>query len=104
MRDAPGAVPAGLHGFTPALASFVGRVGEVAEVTTLVEGYRLVTVTGPGGVGKTRLVAEVARRMTSRVADGAWLAELASVSDPALVPVAVATALGVPPAPGVPVV
>jgi predicted ATPase len=92
-----------VHGFPAALTSFVGRAGEVAEVATLVEEYRLVTVTGPGGVGKTRLAAEVARRAASRVADGVWLAELASVSDPALVPMAVAAALGVPPAPGVPV-
>jgi predicted ATPase/DNA-binding CsgD family transcriptional regulator len=102
-RVAPGAAPAGLHGFTSALTSFVGRGGELAEVITLVEEYRLVTVTGPGGVGKTRLAAEVARRVASQVADGVWLAELASVSDPALVPMTVAAALGVPPGRGVPV-
>jgi predicted ATPase/DNA-binding CsgD family transcriptional regulator len=102
-RVAPGAAPAGMHGFTSALTSFVGRADAVAEVTKLVEEYRLVTVTGPGGVGKTRLAAEVARRVAGRVADGAWLTELASVSDPALVPMAVAAALGVPAVPGVPV-
>jgi non-specific serine/threonine protein kinase len=69
----------------------------------MLDEYRLVTVTGTGGVGKTRVVATVARRAASRFADGVWLAELASVSDPALVPTAVCSALGVHQAPGVPV-
>jgi predicted ATPase/DNA-binding CsgD family transcriptional regulator len=103
-RVAPGAAAAGMHGFAAALTSFVGRAGEVGEVAGLLAEARLVTVTGPGGVGKTRLAAEVAQRVTSLVADGVWLAELASVSDPALVATAVAAALGVPPARDVPVV
>jgi predicted ATPase len=60
----------------------------------------LVTVTGPGGVGKTRLAGEVARRVAGRFADGVWLAELAGVSEPVLVSAAVAVALGVRQAPG----
>src|SRR6185369_2280787 len=67
----------------------------VREVAGLLETYRLVTVTGPGGVGKTRLADAVARRVAARFADGAWLAELAPVRDPAQVAVAVAAALGV---------
>jgi len=58
--------------------------------------YRLVTVTGPGGVGKTRLASEVARRTVSRFADGAWLAELAHVLEPAQVAAAILTTLGLP--------
>src|SRR5262245_22949248 len=54
----------------------------------------MVTVTGPGGMGKTRLAGEVARRVAGRLADGVGLAELAGVADPDLVPAAVATALG----------
>jgi non-specific serine/threonine protein kinase len=84
-----------VHGFPASLTSFVGRAGEVAEVARLIAQYRLVTVTGPGGVGKTRLAAEVARKVAGRFADGAWLVELAGVEDPALVAVAVAAALGV---------
>jgi len=85
-----------MHGFASALTSFVGRAAEVDVVAGLVGKYRLVTVTGPGGVGKTRLAAVVARAVAGRFADGVWLAELAGVGDPALVPVAVAGALGVP--------
>ena len=100
---APGAAAAGVHGFTAALTSFVGRAAEVTELAAMVDEYRLVTVTGPGGVGKTRAAEQVARRSAGRFADGVWLAELASVSDPALVPTAVCSALGVHQAPGVPV-
>jgi predicted ATPase len=77
------------------LTSFVGRAAEVDEVARLLATGRLVTVTGPGGVGKTRLAAEVAQRVVSGFADGAWLVELGAVPDPGLVPVAVAAALGV---------
>jgi predicted ATPase/class 3 adenylate cyclase/DNA-binding CsgD family transcriptional regulator len=87
-------VAAGVHGFPAALTSFIGRSGELDEVAELLARYRLVTVTGPGGVGKTRLAGEVARRVAGRFADGVWLAELAGVADPDLVPAAVAAALG----------
>ena len=92
----------GLHGFVPALTSFVGRGRPVREVAGLLEQRRLVTVTGPGGTGKTRLAVEVARQVAGRFADGVWLAELAPVRDPALVPAVVAAALGVRDQPGVP--
>ena len=62
--------------------------------------YRLVTVTGPGGVGKTRLAGEVTRRVADRFADGAWPVDLTAVSEPALLPAAVATALGLQQPPG----
>src|SRR5690348_7874882 len=85
----------GVHGFVPALTSFVGRAGPVREVTALLDRGRLVTVTGPGGAGKTRLAGQVAGQVAARFADGAWLAELAPVRDSALVPAVVAAALGV---------
>jgi predicted ATPase/DNA-binding CsgD family transcriptional regulator len=85
----------GVHGFAPAMTSFVGRAAEVDEVAGLVGKYRLVTMTGPGGVGKTRLATVVARAVAGRFADGVWLAELAAVGDPAMTAVAVAAALGV---------
>jgi predicted ATPase/DNA-binding CsgD family transcriptional regulator len=91
---------AGLHGFVPALTSFVGRAGQVDEVAGLLGEYRLVTVTGPGGVGKTRLAGEVARRVAGRFADGVWLVELAAVGESALVPAAVAVALRIRQPPG----
>ena len=93
---------AGVHGFPVVLTSLVGRAGSVREVAGLLEEYRLVTVTGPGGVGKTRLAGAVAGPAAARFADGAWLAGLAPVQDPARVPAAVAVALGVREQPGVP--
>ena len=92
----------GVHGFPAALTSFVGRAGPVREVAGLLEEHRLVTVTGPGGAGKTRLAGQVARAVAGRFADGAWLAELAPAGDPAQVPGVVAAALGVREQPGVP--
>src|SRR5690349_8567800 len=68
----------------------------------MLEEYRLVTVTGPGGAGKTRLACQVAMRVTGRFADGVWLAELAPVRDLAQVAGVVAVALGVRDQPGVP--
>ncbi len=56
--------------------------------------HRLVTVTGPGGSGKTRLAGQVARRVAGRFADGVWLAELVPVQDPDLVAAVVVVALG----------
>jgi predicted ATPase/DNA-binding CsgD family transcriptional regulator len=92
----------GVYGFPAVLTSFVGRAGQVREVAGLLEQYRLVTVTGPGGMGKTRLAGQVARAGAARFADGAWLAELAPVRDGAQVPGVVAAALGVREQPGVP--
>ena len=91
VTDAAGS----MHGFPAALTSFVGRAGVVDEIVGHLGQYRLVTVTGPGGAGKTRLAVEVARRVAGRFADGVWLAELAAVRDPAQVAAAVAAALGI---------
>jgi non-specific serine/threonine protein kinase len=62
-----------VHGFPAVLTRFIGRDGPLREVAGLLEEHRLVTVTGPGGAGKTRLAGQVARRMADRFADGAWL-------------------------------
>jgi non-specific serine/threonine protein kinase len=84
-----------LHGFPAALTSFVGRAPVVDEVAGQLAQHRLVTVTGPGGAGKTRLAGEVARQVAGRFADGVWLAELATVRDPGQVAATVAAALGI---------
>ncbi|WP_328297648.1 AAA family ATPase [Streptomyces sp. NBC_00435] len=96
-RRTPGNLPSDLSGF-------VGRGGELAELARLLESSRLVTVTGAGGVGKTRLVLAAARAAADaaagpepaqeRYCDGVWLAELASVREPALLELALAEALG----------
>ena len=80
------------------LTSFVGRDDELAQVAGLLGAYRLVTLTGPGGAGKTRLAVEAARAELDAAGggplDGVWLVELAPVSDPGEVPSAVLNALG----------
>jgi predicted ATPase len=73
----------GVHGFPAALTRFTGRDGPLREVAGLLAEHRLVTVTGPGGAGKTRLAEQVALAVAGGVVDGAWLAELAPVRDPA---------------------
>jgi predicted ATPase len=82
-RAAATSTAGSMHGFAGALTSFVGRAGLVDEIVGLVGQCRLVTVTGPGGVGKTRLAGEVASQLADEFADGVWLAELAAVRDPA---------------------
>ncbi len=79
-----------------ALTTFVGRHGDLAEVRRGLGATRLLTLTGAGGVGKTRLALEVATASATDFADGVWLVDLAPVRDPALVANATATALGVP--------
>jgi predicted ATPase/DNA-binding CsgD family transcriptional regulator len=96
------AAAGGVHGFPAELTRFIGRAGPVREVAGLLGEYRLVTVTGPGGVGKTRLAGQVARAVAGRFADGVWLAELAPARDGGQVPAVVAAALGVREQPGVP--
>ncbi|MFZ0082078.1 MAG: hypothetical protein WAL13_23495, partial [Trebonia sp.] len=93
-RSAVTGATGSIHGFPAALTSFVGRAGVVDEIADQLSQYRLVTVTGPGGAGKTRLAGEVAKRVAGRFADGVWLAELAAVREPAKVAAAVAAALG----------
>ena len=82
------------------LTPLVGRDLAVKELTELVRAHRLVTLSGVGGVGKTRLSLQVAAELTSDFPDGVWLVELAPVGDPAAVPDAVAAAIGVTPRAG----
>jgi non-specific serine/threonine protein kinase len=89
----PGSTPK--HNLPVALTRFIGRQQEAAAVARLLATTRLLTLTGPPGVGKTRLALEVASDLVCEFADGVWLVELASLSDPALVPQAVAATLGV---------
>src|SRR6188472_3471740 len=78
------------------LTTFLGREGEIGEVGDLLESHRLLTLTGPGGTGKTRLSVEVARRMLARYPDGVYFVELASITDPELVLPSIAQALSLP--------
>ena len=87
--------------WTP-LTSFVGRSDDVTELIRLLEDSRLVTVTGPGGVGKTRLATELARQVQDRFPDGAWLVELGAAADAAQVAAEVMSVLGVRQDPGRP--
>jgi len=84
----------------PAATSFIGRQSEVAEVIEALHHHRLVTLTGVGGVGKTRLATEVAAGLADEFFDGVWFFELAAVTDPAAVPDAVAAVLRITQQPG----
>src|SRR5262245_44933216 len=77
------------------LTSFVGRERELGEVAGRLGAHRLLTLTGPGGVGKTRLALEAAGALAPAYPDGIWLADLAPLAGPALVPQALAAAVGV---------
>jgi predicted ATPase/class 3 adenylate cyclase len=87
----------------PAATSFIGRESEIAEIVSALRGHRLLTLTGVGGVGKTRLALEVAGQLADEFPDGVWVFELAAVVDPAAVPDAVAAVLGITQQPGKPV-
>ena len=84
------------------LTSFVGRTREVAEVARLLRAAPLVSLTGTGGCGKSRLAIEVGRVLIKEFHHGVWVVELAALSDPAAVPHAIAAALDVSEQPGVP--
>ncbi len=88
------AVPTAAGNLREQLSSFVGRQAELDQLSETVRNCRLVTLVGPGGVGKTRLAVEVAALLHDEHRDGAWLVELASVTEPEGVAPAVAGALG----------
>lgn len=93
-QSAQGRDSAGRGNLPASLTSFVGRERDVEAVIELLSKHRLVTLTGAGGIGKTRLAIEVAARARDRFADGAWVAELASQSNPNLVSHTVMSQLG----------
>lgn len=90
------------HNIPPPVTSFVGRENDRARLTELMAKSRLLTLTGAGGSGKTRLALEVAGERASTYSDGAWLVELAAISDPVRVVQAAATALNIREQPGAP--
>ena len=83
------------HNLPAAVSSFIGREAEILEIKRHLSMTRLLTLTGTGGVGKTRLALEVAEDLTAVYPAGVWLVELAPLSDPDLAPQAVAAALGI---------
>ncbi|HWQ15617.1 MAG TPA: BTAD domain-containing putative transcriptional regulator, partial [Roseiflexaceae bacterium] len=91
-----------LHNLPVQITSFIGREREIAEVKQLLTTTRLLTLAGPGGCGKTRLALAVAADVLHAYPDGVWLVDLAALANPALVPQAVAAALGLHEAPGQP--
>jgi predicted ATPase/class 3 adenylate cyclase/DNA-binding CsgD family transcriptional regulator len=90
----------GAHNLPAQLTSFVGRGAQMTDLEKLLVDNRLVTLTGAGGAGKTRLAVEIAARIAAEFRDGVWYVDLAPVTHPAVVPVAVARALGLPDQPG----
>jgi predicted ATPase/class 3 adenylate cyclase len=96
----PRTLAAAAHNLPAPAASFVGRAAEQEELRNLLAARRMVNVVGPGGAGKTRLALEVATEAVPGFADGVWFVDLAAVTDPYLIAVAVAEALGVRPEPG----
>jgi predicted ATPase/class 3 adenylate cyclase/DNA-binding CsgD family transcriptional regulator len=86
----------GVHNLPVQLTSFVGREAEIDDVRRLLADNRLVTLTGAGGAGKTRLAVEIAARIASAFGDGVWYVDLAPVTHSVVVPVTVSRALGLP--------
>jgi predicted ATPase/class 3 adenylate cyclase len=82
------------------LTSFVGRVKELEEIQNFISSSRLLSLVGPGGTGKTRLSLQTAANVLESFSDGAWLVELAAVSDPTMVPQSIAAALNLREKPG----
>ena len=86
--------PATPHNLPIQLTSFIGREKEITEVNQLVKTHHLVTLTGSGGTGKTRLSLQVASELLNSYPDGVWWVEFAPISDPALVPFTLANLFG----------
>jgi predicted ATPase len=84
----------------PRNTTFIGREAELIELAEVLKAHQLVTLTGVGGVGKTRLALEIGARLADNFRDGVWVTELAAVGDPAAVPDAVAAVMGITQQPG----
>src|SRR5690349_19284239 len=93
-------IDSSLGNLRPAASRLIGRDDEVDLVAAAMRSHRLVTLAGVGGVGKTRLALEIATVLADEFPDGVWVFELASVTDPAAVPDAVAAVLGITQQPG----
>jgi predicted ATPase/DNA-binding CsgD family transcriptional regulator len=91
---APGRAGAVAAPLPSPLTSFVGRVAERTALSSALDGHRLVTAVGPGGVGKTRLALSVAAELSDRFADGTWFVDLVPVSDPSMIAPAIAATIG----------
>jgi non-specific serine/threonine protein kinase len=89
--------PAAAHNLPSQLTRFIGREKEIADVKPLVAAERLVTMTGAGGAGKTRLALQIVQDLVGDFAHGVWLIELAPLADPELIPHTIATTLGLRP-------
>ncbi len=94
-QEVPAAPSPALHNLPAPLTSFLGREQDLTKLEGLLGQARLITLTGTGGTGKTRLALEAGARAAGGFADGVWLAELAGIADPGLVAVQVMQALGV---------
>ena len=97
LRTAKAAVS---HNFPVQLTRFVGRGAQMTDLEKLLVDNRLVTLSGAGGAGKTRLAVEIATLIAAEYADGVWYVDLAPITDPGVVPVTVARAVGLPDQPG----
>ena len=93
--DVLAALSASRNNLPTPVDSFIGRQMELAEITEAVRAYRMVTLTGPGGSGKTRLALEAAASLMPEFADGVWLVTLVTVNDGQRLPGTVAQVLGV---------
>ena len=91
-----------LHNMPLQVSSFIGREREITEIRQALSHTRLLTLTGAGGCGKSRLALQVAAGLLDAFTDGVWFVELASLSDSSLVPKVVASAFNIPEHPGVP--
>jgi class 3 adenylate cyclase len=88
------------HNLQVQLTSFIGREKEMEEIKQFILTHRLITLTGVGGTGKTRLSLQVAADMVDQFRDGVWFVELASISDPDLLAQTIVSCLGIPEQPG----
>src|SRR5262249_50664359 len=93
MKNLASSVPNNLPLF---LSSFIGRSQEIVEIEQLLDSTRLLTLTGAGGCGKTRLALRVVENLLDRFKDGVWWVELAVLDDPTLIPQAVSQTLKLP--------